>query len=88
MKKLYSLLLAGLLVVIAQGSVLAEAGHDHPAGTPAHNDKVKVYQCPMDKYTVSHECPLCGMKMEEKEVTAADAQAAIDKSKDEMRKRA
>ncbi len=87
MKKLYSLVLAGLLVVIAQGSALAEAGHEHAAGTPAHHDKVKVYQCSMDKYTVPSHCPLCGMKMEEKEMTAADAQAAIDKSKDEMRKR-
>ena len=87
MKKLYSFVLAGLLVVIAQGSALAEAGHEHAAGTPAHHDKVKVYQCPMDKYTVAHDCPLCGMKMEEKEMTAGEAQAAIDKSKDEMRKR-
>lgn len=88
MKKLYSLVLAGLLVVIAQGLALAETGHEHPAGTPAHNDKVKVYQCSMDKYTVAHDCPLCGMKMEEKEMTAGEAQAAIDKSKDKMRNRA
>jgi len=85
MKKLYSLVLAGLLVAITQGSVLA--GHDHPAGTPAHDDKVKVYQCSMDKYTVPAECPLCGMKMEEKEMTAADAQAAIDQAKEKMRNR-
>lgn len=88
MKKSYSLVVAGLLVVLAQGSALAEVGHEHAAGTPAHHDKVKVYQCPMDKYTVSHDCPLCGMKMEEKEMTAAEAQATIDQSKEEIRKRA
>jgi transposase-like protein len=85
MKKLNSFVLAGLLIMVAHGSALA--GHDHPAGTPAHEDKVKVYQCPMDKYTVSRDCPLCGMKMEEKEMTSADAQAAIDKAKEQMRNR-
>ncbi len=48
---------------------------------------VKVYQCPMDGHTISAKCPECGMKMEEKEMTASDAQAAIDKSKEKMRGR-
>jgi hypothetical protein len=41
----------------------------------------------MDQYTVPRDCPLCGMKMEEKEMTAADAQTAIDKAKEQMRNR-
>ncbi len=48
---------------------------------------VKVYQCPMDGHTISAKCPDCGMKMEEKGMTAGDAQAAIDKSKEKMRGR-
>ncbi len=48
---------------------------------------VKVYQCPMDGHTISAKCPECGMKMEEKEMTAGDAQAAINKAKEKMRGR-
>ena len=33
-------------------------------------------------------CPVCGMKLEEQKMTAADAQAALDKAKDMIKKRA
>lgn len=75
MKRLSVVALSGFLFLAANGSVWAES------------DKVKVYQCPMDSYTALRHCAVCGMKMEEKEMTSADAQAAIEKSKEMMRKR-
>ncbi|GEM_PF-6936843 len=72
MKKVYTLALS--IFLLTAGNAFAE-------------DKVKVLQCPMDAHTVEINCPECGMKMEEKELTAADAQAAIDKTKEKMRNR-
>jgi rubrerythrin len=56
---------------------------------PVSTEKMKVYVCSMDQYTSEKpgNCPMCGMKMQEKEMTAADAQAALDKSKDMIKKR-
>ena len=82
MKKIKALILSGLLVLAAHGLAFAE----HEA--QVQDDKVKVLHCSMCDYTVPSNCPHCGMKMEEKEMTAADAQAAIDKSKDMIRNRA
>lgn len=46
------------------------------------NQKVKMYVCPMDGYASDKpgECPLCGMNLEEKEMTAAEAEAAMEKT--------
>ena len=46
------------------------------------NQKVKTYVCPMDGYASDKpgECPLCGMNLEEKEMTAAEAEAAMEKT--------
>lgn len=61
------------------------------AGTTQNEtaETATVYQCPMDKYTSREpgKCAVCGMKMEKKTMTAAEAQTAIDKAKDQMRKR-
>ena len=89
MKKLSVFTLIAFALFLSGWAGVAKA---HEEGAP-HDEAaeatgmVKVYQCPMDGYTVSAKCPLCGAKMEEKEMTAADAQAAIDKSKDKMRNR-
>lgn len=47
-------------------------------------EMVKMYVCPMDGYTSDKpgKCPLCGMNLKEKEMTAADAQSALDKAKE------
>lgn len=44
--------------------------------------KVKMYVCPMDGYASDKpgECPRCGMTLKEKEVTAAEAEAAMEKT--------
>jgi len=46
------------------------------------DQKVKMYVCPMDGYTSDKpgECPLCGMDLEEKEMTAAEAEAEMEKT--------
>lgn len=84
MKKISAFVLSGLLLMGAHGIVMAEGDHARPEG---EGGKMKVMQCPMDKYTVPADCPLCGMKMEEKEMITGEAQANIDKSQEEIRKR-
>jgi hypothetical protein len=41
---------------------------------------VKVHHCSMCNYTASERCPICGMQMEQKEMSAADAKEASAKS--------
>ena len=45
--------------------------------------KVKVYQCSMEGYTADKPgvCPFCKMQLEEKEMTAKEAKAALEQSK-------
>ena len=45
------------------------------------DQKVKMYVCPMDGYASDKpgKCPLCGMDLEEEEMTAAEAEAAMEK---------
>ena len=44
---------------------------------------MKMYQCAMDGYTADKpgKCPKCGMELSEKQMTAAEAKAALDGSK-------
>jgi hypothetical protein len=75
MKKISVLFLSGLFILAGHGLALAE----HDAASMS-GGMVKVHQCPMDKYTMPVNCPVCGMKMEEKEMTTAEANEAIEKS--------
>lgn len=84
MKKISTLIV--LTVVLFAPVVLAQegmhAGHSHMG---EHGEMMKVYQCSMDGYTSEKagECPLCGMDLEEKEMPADEAKAALEKSKSE-----
>ena len=48
---------------------------------------VTVYHCPMCDLTMEKagQCPKCGADLEEKEMTAADAQAAMDEAQKKMK---
>jgi len=69
----------------------AEAGAAYEATSQdaGKAEMVTMYQCPMDQCTskTAGKCPMCGMNMEEKQMTAGEAQEAMDKTKDMMRKR-
>lgn len=79
-KNLVAMAVWGMMVFVSLGHAAAE--HDHAAHAQAGAMKT-VYVCPMDGYTSEKpgECPLCGMFLEEKEMPAADANAALDKFK-------
>ena len=74
MRKLRVAVLFAVLALVMPGYAGAE-------------DMVKVHQCGACGYTVPTVCPHCGAKLEEKELTAGDAQTALDRTKDEIRKR-
>lgn len=46
------------------------------------DQKVKMYVCPMDGYASDKpgKCPLCGMDLAENEMTAAEAEAVMEKT--------
>jgi hypothetical protein len=86
-----------MFVLMTSVSMAAWAADQAPAAPsalqaapPVAAATVTVYQCPMDKYTSDKAgvCPLCGMNLEEQKMTAADAQAALDKTKDLIKKKA
>ncbi len=63
-------------------------GHQHgmmsnSQGEDMSMETTKVYVCPMDQYTSDKagRCKLCGMNLEEKEMSSSDAKAALEKSK-------
>ncbi len=80
-----------LAVFLVVASILASpavfAAEEMSKSMPMMNDqtqgKMKMYQCPMDGYTSDKagNCPLCGMKLEEKEMTADEAKKALEESK-------
>jgi hypothetical protein len=60
------------------------------AATPVRAEEtgnVPVRQCPMDGYTVHAKCPLCGMNMEEKELSASETKEAIVKSQEMLKRK-
>jgi len=80
MKKISMLLV--LTAVLLAPAVFAE---DMAKSMPMQDSQMmKVHQCSMDGYTAEKagECPLCGMKLEEKELPADEAKAALEKSKE------
>ena len=68
------------VLVMTVFAALGHAGaeHDHSAHAKA-GDMKTVYACSMDGYTSEKpgECALCGMFLEKKEMTAADAKVAL-----------
>ncbi len=75
------LVLASLL--FAPGVFAEEMGKSMPMHD--HSKMMKMYQCSMDGYTSEKpgECPRCGMKLEEKEMTPDEAKAGLEESKSE-----
>ena len=75
------LVLASLL--FAPGVFAEEMAKSMPMGEMGKEGMMKMYQCPMDGYTseTPGECPLCGMKLEEKEMSADEAKKALEESK-------
>lgn len=62
--------------------------HQHGSAADAQTtdmsmEMTKVHVCPMDQYTSDKagRCPLCGMNLEEKEMSASEAKDAVEKSK-------
>lgn len=79
-KSLTVLAALGMIAFASLGHAAVE--HDHSAHAKA-GDMKTVHTCSMDGYTSEKpgECALCGMFLEEKEMTAAEAKIALDKSK-------
>lgn len=63
-------------LVLAQESMQSMAGEQ---------SMVTMYSCSMDGYVskAPGNCPLCGMKLSEKQMTESEAKTAIEKSKSE-----
>lgn len=81
MKKLMSFLILAAIVI----SPVAFA-EDMAKSMPMqdHSQMMKVHQCSMDGYTSEKagKCPKCGMDLEEKELPADEAKAALEASKE------
>lgn len=93
MKKISMALMLGMMAFaatsyaddMAMGQNTASQA-DQPMADASANT-AKVYVCSMDMFASEKpgNCPLCGMKLEEKEMTAADVQKAIDAAKDKIK---
>lgn len=82
MKKLATLLILAVMLV-GPVAFAHEMENSAPMGDMGKSGMMKMYQCPMDGYTADKagKCPKCGMEMKEKEMTADEAKAAMEKSK-------
>ena len=82
MKKWMSFLIL-TAIIVSPVAYAEEMAKSMPMGEMGKEGMMKMYQCPMDGYTseTPGECPLCGMELEEKEMTADEAKAALEKSK-------
>jgi hypothetical protein len=89
MKKFTGSILMALALFTLGLTAEAGAAHEDASHVTGKTEMVTMYQCPMDQCTskTSGKCPICGMNMEEKQMTAGEAQEAMDKTKDMMRKR-
>ena len=82
-----------LLTVIVSGiffsmqPVMAVEAVETVEAIEGNEGMVTVYHCPMCDLTMEKagQCPKCGADLEEKEMTAADAQAAMDEAKKKMK---
>jgi len=85
MKKLAGVLVVALLLLAPAGYAEEGLHSGYMHGEMENQAMMKMFQCPMDKYTSEKpgECPRCGMKLEEKEMTADEAKAALEESKSE-----
>lgn len=72
-------------MVVAPVAFAEEMAKSMPMGDMAKQGMMKVYHCSMDGYTSDKPgtCPLCGMKLQEKEMTADEAKKAMEESKTE-----
>jgi hypothetical protein len=73
-----------MLSIFALSFGYTAIGHAEEAVT---GEMVHVQQCPHCGFTVADKCPMCDAVMEKKTMSASDAQAAIDKTKDMIRRR-
>ncbi len=75
-KSMAAMAVLGMTAFASLGHAATE--HDHAAHAKA-GDMKTVYACSMDGYTSEKpgECELCGMFLEKKEMTAADAKVAL-----------
>ena len=74
-------------VVISPVAFAEEMAKSAPMGDMGKQGMMKMYQCPMDGYASEKagKCPKCGMGLEEKEMTADEAEAALEKSNAESK---
>lgn len=84
MKKWMSVLVLAATVV-APVAFAEEMAQSAPMGDMGQQGMMKMYHCSMDGYTSDKPgtCPLCGMKLQEKEMTADEAKKAMEESKTE-----
>ncbi len=82
MKKL-AMFLVLAAILVGPVAFAEEMGKSAPMGDMGKQGMMKMYQCPMDGYTSDKagKCPKCGMELKEKEMTADEAKAAMEKSK-------
>ena len=82
MKKLLSFLILAVLV-ISPLAFAEEMGKSAPMDDMGKQGMMKMYQCPMDGHTSDKpgKCPKCGMELKEKEMSADEAKAVMEKSK-------
>ena len=73
-------------IVISPVAYAEDMAKSMPMGEMGKEGMMKMHQCSMDGYTSEKagKCPRCGMDLEEKEMTADEAKAALEKSKSEQ----
>jgi hypothetical protein len=89
MKKLMSILVLAVMLIVP--AAFAEDMGSMPMGNAKEQQgepsNMTVYQCSMDGYTSDKpgNCPKCGMKLNEKTMTASQAKAALEQSQNPVK---